>query len=122
MKTVFRAALLLALLSAPAYAASTVDKSGALTAGATAQNAIASNTGRKAWCIQNPSTAATQNIATAENLYVRIDGTASATTGVELVPGAMACNAPGQMDTTAISVYATTIAHKWKAFEVSDGQ
>ena len=89
----------------------TTDKAGTITTGGTAQNAIASNVSRRGWCIQNPSTAT-------ESLYVRLNGTASATTGMELAAGAQACNAPGQIDTSAVSVFAATTSHAFKGFEV----
>lgn len=116
MKTVIRGALLCLALSIPALA-ETVDKSGVVTLGGTAQNAIASNGSRKGWCIQNPSDATKQGIATAESLWVKIGGTASATSGTELQPGAQVCNAPEQKDLTAVSVYGATTAHAWLGFE-----
>jgi hypothetical protein len=84
----------------------TTDRGGTLTSGGVAQNAIASNASRKTWCIQNDP-------AATETLYVRSNGTASATTGVALVAGAQACNQPGTVDTSAVSVYAATTSHRW---------
>ncbi len=117
MKRLILAALLSALAFSPSLAGTT-DKSGTVTTGGAAQNAIASNYLRKGWCIQNPGTATLQGISTAESLFVRVDGTASTTTGIELAPGQEACSAPNQTDATAISVYGATTAHAWKGFEI----
>jgi hypothetical protein len=89
---------------------STTDKGGTLTAGNVAQNAIASNASRKAWCIQNDPTAT-------ETLFVRVNGTAGTTAGIALAPGGQACNAPGSIDTAAVSVFAATTGHRWYGFE-----
>src|SRR6266699_6759087 len=50
--------------------ASFTDKSGAVTAGGTAQTLSAINSSRKRVIVQNPCTAASQGIATAENLFI----------------------------------------------------
>lgn len=89
----------------------TTDKAGTLTSGGTAQTAIALNTSRKGWCIQNP-------VSATEDLFVRVNGTASATTGVDLSPGFQACNLPSLIDTAAVSVFAATTSHTWLGFEV----
>lgn len=91
-------------------AVATTDKSGTITTGGTAQNAIASNASRKGWCIQNTDAA--------EVMYVRVNGTASATTGTKLVAGAQTCNQVNMIDTAAVSVFAATTAHAWSGFEV----
>lgn len=96
----------------------TTDKSGTIAAGATAQTAIALNASRKGWCIQNPSTAGAQGIGTAESLWVRVNGAAGPNVGTEVVSGNQVCNSPGLIDTAAVSVYATTISHKYNGFEV----
>jgi hypothetical protein len=88
----------------------TTDKSGAITTGGTAQAAIAANTSRKAWCIQNDP-------AATETLWVRVNGTAAANVGTGLSPGAQVCNPPGMIDTAAVSVFAATTAHKWSGSE-----
>lgn len=88
----------------------TTDRSGTITSGGVAQTAIALNASRKTWCIQNPTTAT-------EALYVRINGTASATTGNSLVAGAQVCNQPNVIDTAAVSVFATTTSHVFTASE-----
>lgn len=111
MKKIVLFAAAFALLSAPAFAGyRTTDKGGTLTAGGVAQNAIASNTQRQIWCLQNDP-------AETEVLMVRVGGTASATTGIALDPGAQACGTPGDLDTGAVSVFAATTGHRWFAFE-----
>lgn len=89
---------------------STTDRSGTITLGGTAQNAMAANASRKGWCVQNPPTAT-------EVLTVRANGTASAATGVILTAGSQACNSPGIIDQTAISVFAATTTHVFTAWE-----
>lgn len=91
-------------------AVTTTDKSGTVTLGGTAQAAIALNASRKAYCVQNPPTAT-------EVLTVRVNGTASATTGVILSAGSQACSLPGLIDTAAVSVFAATTAHAFTAWE-----
>lgn len=87
----------------------TTDRAGTITTGGTAQNAMASNSSRKSWCVQNPSSAS-------EDLFFRSNGTASATTGGDLSPGQFFCS--GQtVDTSAVSVFAATTGHQWLAFE-----
>lgn len=101
-------------LSAPADIQKVVvatDKSGTLTTGGVAQNAIASNASRKGWCITNDA-------ASGEILYVNTAGTASATTGTPLAVGAQTCNLPGMVTTGAISVFAATTAHRWYGVEL----
>lgn len=87
----------------------TTDKSGTITAGGSAQNAIASNASRKGWCIQNTDAS--------EALYVRVGGTASATAGTKLTAGTQACSSPTLIDTGAVSVFAATTAHPFSGFE-----
>lgn len=88
----------------------TTDKGGTVTTGGTAQAAIAANSNRKAWCIQNDP-------AATENMSVRVNGTASATTGTIVTPGNQACNLPGALDTAAVSVFAATTGHRWFGYE-----
>jgi hypothetical protein len=87
----------------------TTDKGGTLTTGGTAQTAIASNASRKIWCIQNDPNAN-------EMLFVRVNGTASLTTGVGLPAGQEACSTT-IVDTSAVSVIAATTGHRWFGFE-----
>lgn len=90
---------------------STTDKSGTIVLGGTAQSAIASNASRKGWCIQNPASAT-------EDLFVRVNGTASATTGTDLSPGMQTCSSPSMVDQAAVSVFAATTSHAYLGFEV----
>lgn len=107
-------ASMLAILAGPALAQvnryNTTDKSGTITTGGVAQTAIAANIYRKVWCVQNPSTAS-------EVLYVRLSGTASASTGTVLQAGQQACNQADSIDTGAVSVFAATTSHAFLAWE-----
>lgn len=100
-------------------ATSTVtDRSGAITTGGTAQQLTGPSTTRKRIIVQNPCTAATQNIATAENLYVRTTGTASAAGGSwELQPCYTFDTGPGPAPPAAITVFAATTGHRYTATE-----
>jgi hypothetical protein len=94
------------------------DRSGAITAGGTAQQLAAANPTRKYLLIVNPIDAAGQGIATAEALY--IDFTATAVIGspsLRLDPGATFVMESGFTTTETISVKAATTAHKWTAKE-----
>lgn len=95
---------------AAAVVVATTSRSGTITLGGTAQNAMAANTSRKGWCVQNPTGAS-------ESLFVRAGGTASSSTGTELAAGQQACNQPGTVDQGAISVFAATTSHAFSAFE-----
>lgn len=87
------------------------NRGGTLTTGNTAQNAMASNASRKAWCIQNDP-------AETETLYVRTSGTASSTAAdAALVPGAQACNTPSTIVTATVSVVASDTGHRWYGWE-----
>lgn len=97
--------------SSSVISVTTTDKSGTLTLGGTAQAAIALNASRKGWCIQNPASAS-------EDLFVRVNGTASATTGTDLSPGQAVCSSPSMVDTAAVSVFAATTSHAYLGFEV----
>lgn len=86
------------------------NRSGSVTSGGTAQNAMAANASRKGWCLQN--------LDASEVMYVRSGAAATSTTGTKLTPGAMACNQPGLIDQGAISVIAATTSHAYSGFEV----
>lgn len=103
---------------APA-AASYTDKSGAITLGGTAQTLSAINTSRKRIIIENPCTATSQGIATAENLFINFT-TAATTAGgnsFELVACGSFDSGSGPVSTELISVIAATTNHKWIAKE-----
>lgn len=94
----------------PAATVTTTDKSGTITAGGTAQVAIASNASRRAWCIQNDP-------AATEPLYVRVNGTAASGIGAALSPGDQACSSGNIVDTAGVSVFAATTGHVFEGFE-----
>jgi hypothetical protein len=102
-------------------AVTSTDRGGTLTAGGTAQNAAAANSSRKLFVIQNPCTAAGQNIATAEDLFVAVTGAATvngAGNFADLPPcGSATLTVNGTAITAAVSVNATTISHRWSATE-----
>jgi hypothetical protein len=99
--------------------ASFTDKSGAITAGGTSQTLAAINTVRKRILIVNPCTATSQNIATAESLFINFTSAASPTAGgsVELAPCGSYDSGAGPVTTELIAVNAATTAHKWTAKE-----
>jgi len=85
------------------------DKSGTVTSGGTAQNAIASNTSRKDWRLSNLSN---------DILYITDTGTAAtAANGVPVYPGqTISANSRGT-STSAISVLGATTGDAWSAVE-----
>lgn len=85
------------------------DKSGTVTAGGTAQNAIAANTSRKDWRLSNLSN---------DILYVTDTGTAAtASNGVPVYPGqTITADARGTSQ-SAISVLGATTGDGWSAVE-----
>lgn len=98
------------------------DRSGAITTGGTSQTLAAANASRKCLLIQNPITAAEQNIATAESLYINNNAVAATVAGAGnyavLPPGASTTFCPSLIvDQTAATVNATTTAHRWYAKE-----
>lgn len=86
------------------------DRSGTVTSGGVAQNAMAANLSRKGWCIQNDP-------AATEALYVRTDGAASASAGTALQAGQQVCSPANVVTTGAISVFAATTSHRWYGVE-----
>lgn len=94
-------------------------KSGSIGAGGTSQQLAAANALRKKIIIQNPATAAGQNIATAESLYIRFGAAAGvdAGTSFELLPGGVFSSEVDFVSTEAINVVAATINHRWIALE-----
>lgn len=96
------------------------DRGGTVTSGATAQQLAAANTARKYFLIQNPCTATTQGIATAENLTISVTGTAttSGANSYELGPcGSVSLAVNGTVITSAVSVMGATTSHRWYAQE-----
>lgn len=99
---------------------SVTERSGSVTLGGTSQQMMAANTSRKYLLIQNPSTTAGQNIATAETLFVRFGSTAATVntgTSFEIVSGASLVMEGSFVSTQAVQVIAATTAHKWLAVE-----
>lgn len=87
-----------------ASADASTDRSGTITSGGTAQNAMAANTSRRFWALANNSDTV---------MMVRVGGTASATAGVkvnidDLVYGA---------EIDAISVFCATTGKAFTAWE-----
>lgn len=93
------------------------DRSGTITTGGTAKQLMAANANRKYLLIQNPSTAAGQEIATAESLWINF--TTNATTArpsIEVVSGGSIVM-DKFVSTELISVNAATAGHAWIAKE-----
>lgn len=82
------------------------DRSGTITSGATAQNAMASNAVRKGWVLINNSDT---------DMYVHAAGTASSTAGIPVYPREMAFG----YEVNAISVYCVTTGKAFTAWEYS---
>lgn len=77
---------------------------------------IPSDPNRRYIMIQNPSTAALQGIAAAESLFIRLTGTAAASSvAFEIVTGGTWNSPPNFAPTAAISVIAATTGHKFTA-------
>jgi hypothetical protein len=90
-----------------------VDRSGTITTGGTAQNAMSANKSRRYLLIQN--------LDASEDMYVRFDGTAAvsgAAGTILLKAGGGAYEAPAHhCPTAAVSVIAATAGHKFTALE-----
>lgn len=103
------------------YAAAYVSKNAVLAVGGTSQQLMAANAARTGFMIQNPLTAAAQNIGAAEAIYVTLDGTAAVVNGgtsYEIQPGgAFFC--PATIPVGQINWNATTVGHKIIASEAS---
>lgn len=94
------------------------DRSGTMTAGATAQSLAGANAARKYLLITNPLTATEQGIAAAETLWINFTTTAVRTQpSIPLEPGQTFVMEAGYVSTEAISVISTTIAHVYVAKE-----
>lgn len=89
----------------------------AITTGGTSQTLAAANEVAHDCVIQNPATSTAQGIVTAESLFVNFVTAATLLSGgttIELTPGvAIGC---GGKNTIAISVNATTSAHKFSGY------
>lgn len=99
-----------ATLTALANRGALTDRSGTITTGGTAQNAMAANASRKYARITNP-------ISATESLWVNDSGTATAASpSEELLPGDQ-YETNGFAPTGAISVIAATTSHAFTARE-----
>lgn len=95
------------------------DRSGAVTLGGTSQQLAAANTSRKRIIIENPCTATSQNIPTAESLFINFTTAAAANlTSVELAPCGSFDTGAGPVTTEVVNVIGATTAHKWVAKEM----
>jgi len=93
-------------------------RNGALTVGGKAQELAPANGSRKYIIIQNPATAAGQNLSTVESLFIRFGLNAGVNDGTsfEILPGGCM-----EFDTVVsnelVSVNAATAGHRWIAVE-----
>ena len=95
------------------------DRSGSITTGGTAQTLAPANTNRRYLLIQNPLSATTQGIATAESLFINFTTTAVAgPPSIELAPGDIFVMEGFSVSTELVSVIAATTGHKWAAKEM----
>jgi archaellin len=95
------------------------DRSGSITTGGTAQTLAAVNASRRYLLVQNPLSATTQGIATAESLFINFTTTAVAgEPSIELAPGDIFVMEGSAVSTELVSVIAATTGHKWTAKEM----
>lgn len=99
--------------------ASFTDRSGSISVGGTSQTLAASNANRKRIVIQNPCTATSQGIATAENLFLNFTSAATTAGGnsIELQACGSYDSGLGPVTTEQINVIAATTNHKYVAKE-----
>jgi hypothetical protein len=87
------------------------DRSGTITAGGTAQNAIASNAARRYLLVRNPKSAT-------ESLWLSLVGTATvASPSLELAAGDAYVAESDLIPTNAVSLIAATTAHAFTVWE-----
>ena len=124
LKLLIPAAVVLAAIGAVGFQivptiASVTDRSGTIAAGGTSQTLVAQNQSRRRVIIQNPCTAASQGIGTAENLFLNF--TAAATTAggnsLELQPCGSFDTGAGPQSTEKLTVIAATTGHQYVAKE-----
>lgn len=93
-------------------------RNGALTVGDKSQELAPANGSRSYIIVQNPATAAGQNLRTAESLFIRFGHNAGVNDGtsLEILPGSCM-----EFNTTVssefVSVNAATAGHRWIAVE-----
>lgn len=121
MRALVRGLVFAVVLVVPAFAVTPTDRGGTLSTGGTAQTLAAVNGARVLLVIQNPCTAAGQNIAAAEDLYISVTGSATvngAGNFADLPPcGSVTLAVSGAVITTAVTVNAATSGHRWSAAE-----
>ena len=96
------------------------DRSGSIAIANTSQQVAVANGARKRFFIQNPYTAAGQNIGAAESLFINFTTAAGVNTGasIELLAGASFDTGQGPITTEVINVIATTAGHRFIAKEM----
>lgn len=95
------------------------NRSGTITSGGVSQTLAASNASRRYLLIQNPCSASSQGIATAESLFINFTSAASATSAsVELAPCGSYTTEAGPVTTELITVLGATTAHAFTAKEM----
>lgn len=96
------------------------DRSSFIAVAGTSQQLVATNPARKRIWIENPATAAGQNIAVAESLYINFGAAAGVNNGtsIELLPGGWFDTGSGPVMTQQINVNAATLDHVYIAKEM----
>lgn len=106
------------IISVSPQTGNATNRSGSIAAGGSSQTAIAANSSRKGFLIQNPCTATTQGISTAENLFINFTSAASTSAGTSIELGPCdSFSSVGTITTETITVTATTTGHKYVAKE-----
>lgn len=110
------------MITQEAYLApgSYIDRSGKIATGGTSQKLMDSNGGRRRVIIENPQSATSQGIGTAENLFINFTLPASSTNGgsIELLPGGSYDSDSGPCTVEQINVVAATTGHQYMAKEM----
>ena len=93
-------------------------RNGALTVGGKSQELAPANGSRNSIIVQNPATAAGQNLRAAESLFIRFGFNAGVNDGTsfEILPGGC-MEFDTVVSTEAVSVNAATAGHRWIAVE-----
>ena len=96
------------------------DRSGSIAVANTSQTLTVANGARKRLFIQNPYTAAGQNIGAAESLFINFTSAAGVNTGasIELLAGQSFDTGQGPVTTELVTVIATTAGHRYIAKEM----
>ncbi len=93
-------------------------RNGTLKLGGKTQELAPANGSRKYIIVQNPGTAAGQNLSAAESLFIRFGLNAGVNDGtsLEVLPGSC-MEFDAVVSTEAVSVNAATAGHRWIAVE-----